>query len=178
MENLPAAVIVHRTKSRIRLRIAEKKRDGDYFSNVREEIRRQPGVDSVESNALTGSLLIQGKIIDPDALIQTAVKQELFQVRTTPVCAGPLAVEVRRPLGCVDRLLTGFSSGWADLPSLVFLGLLVHGIIEIARGNFQKPPWYTAFWYAFGVYSRSLTEQINVVPAHETQDPNLSNQTE
>jgi hypothetical protein len=46
-----------------------------------------------------------------------------------------------------------------DLPGMVFLSALLIGLYELARGNFRPPPWYTAFWYAFGVYSKSLMDR-------------------
>ena len=42
-----------------------------------------------------------------------------------------------------------------DLPGLAFLGLVVSGIYQIARGNFTAPAWYTAFWYALGIFGKS-----------------------
>jgi hypothetical protein len=39
------------------------------------------------------------------------------------------------------------------------MGLLGTGIYQIVRGNFGAPPWYTAFWYAFGVFTKSLIDK-------------------
>jgi hypothetical protein len=52
-----------------------------------------------------------------------------------------------------------FTGGWLDLPGMAFLLLLGIGIYQIRRGNIGLPPWYTAFWYAFGVYTKSLVEK-------------------
>ena len=39
-----------------------------------------------------------------------------------------------------------------DLAGILLLFLLIAGMTEILRGKIQMPPWYTAFWYAFGIY--------------------------
>ncbi len=44
------------------------------------------------------------------------------------------------------------------IPSLIFLSLLISGIWQIARGNFAMPAWYTAFYYALGVFARAQVE--------------------
>ena len=53
------------------------------------------------------------------------------------------------------KKLTG---GEVDIPSLIFLSLLISGIWQIARGNFAMPAWYTAFYYALGVFARAQVE--------------------
>ena len=37
--------------------------------------------------------------------------------------------------------------------------LLALGIYQISRGNFMAPAWYTAFWYAFGVLTKTLIDR-------------------
>ncbi len=44
-----------------------------------------------------------------------------------------------------DKDLKKISGGELDIPSLVFLSLLISGIWQIARGNLGMPAWYTAF---------------------------------
>jgi len=35
------------------------------------------------------------------------------------------------------------------------------------RGNFGIPPWYTAFWYSFGVYTKQIAGGLREDPAAE-----------
>ena len=44
------------------------------------------------------------------------------------------------------------TTGEMDLAGILLLFLLIAGMTEILRGKIQMPPWYTAFWYAFGIY--------------------------
>jgi hypothetical protein len=46
-----------------------------------------------------------------------------------------------------------------DLTSALFAALVIFGISELIRGHWKTPPWYTAFWYAFGGYSKVLLDQ-------------------
>jgi hypothetical protein len=47
-----------------------------------------------------------------------------------------------------------------DLPGMIFLSLLAVGLWELAIGNFKRPPWYTAFWYAFGLFSKAIFDEL------------------
>ena len=55
----------------------------------------------------------------------------------------------------MSQSLRRFSSGELDLAVMVFIALLGVGVYQIARGNFGAPPWYTAFWYALGVLTKT-----------------------
>ena len=53
-----SAFVVHELFGRLRLRIPEKRKDGAYFAELAERLSECPGVTRVESNALTGSVLL------------------------------------------------------------------------------------------------------------------------
>ena len=53
-----------------------------------------------------------------------------------------------------DRVREVTGEGF-DLPGLALLALVVSGVYQIARGNFTAPAWYTAFWYALGLFGKS-----------------------
>jgi len=42
---------------------------------------------------------------------------------------------------------------------MAILSLLGLGLYQILRGNFRAPPWYTAFWYALGIFTKSLSDK-------------------
>jgi hypothetical protein len=56
------------------------------------------------------------------------------------------------------KKLTG---GEIDIPSLVFVSLLISGIWQIARGNLAMPAWYTAFYYALGVFTSAKVDEFD-----------------
>jgi hypothetical protein len=55
----PAAYIAHHIPGRIRIRIPAAKRNSQLLSQVGEKLAKVSGVESVESSALTGSVLIR-----------------------------------------------------------------------------------------------------------------------
>ena len=57
------------------------------------------------------------------------------------------------PVKAADRKLLDLTGGTVDLPSGIFLALVFTGVYQIVRGQFRTPPWYTVFWYAFGLLS-------------------------
>ena len=48
-----------------------------------------------------------------------------------------------------------------DIPTLVFLSLLISGIWQIARGSVAMPAWYTAFYYALGIFTRAQVDDLD-----------------
>ncbi|MGD8664119.1 MAG: hypothetical protein PVH37_29600, partial [Desulfobacterales bacterium] len=55
-------------------------------------------------------------------------------------------------LGDLNNSIRRLTSGDIDLVGTLLLVLLISGLTELIRGNLRMPPWYTAFWYAFGLY--------------------------
>jgi hypothetical protein len=37
--------------------------------------------------------------------------------------------------------------------------LVITGVYQILRGQFRTPPWYTAFWYAFGLLTMFVVKK-------------------
>jgi hypothetical protein len=65
---LPSAVISHQTSNRVRIKITSRKGDVDYFSNLSSGLEKEFDFKSIQSNALTGSILIQSPDLDLDAI--------------------------------------------------------------------------------------------------------------
>jgi hypothetical protein len=63
------------------------------------------------------------------------------------------------PAKAVDRKLLDLTGGTLDLPSGLFLALVITGVYQILRGQFRTPPWYTAFWYAFGLLTMFVVKK-------------------
>jgi hypothetical protein len=64
-----------------------------------------------------------------------------------------------QPVAGLDRSLRAVTGGKVDIPSAVFLALLCSGLYQLMRGRISAPPWYTAFWYAFGLVSMYVIEK-------------------
>jgi hypothetical protein len=154
----PEAHIVHRTPERLRIRIDEKKGDLSYFSTLKDKFSRYRSFENITENHLTGSLLFVEKRIDADAIFEFAESNHLFDLRNTLEETQPLSQRVVQPIRKFDSRLNRFTKGEIDLSGFIFMILLVSGIFQIARGNFAAPPWYTAFWYALGIFTKSISD--------------------
>jgi len=155
--NLPAAVVVHSTSERQRIRIPACRGDLAYFGKIRDAARKAP-IESIRANTLTGSILFQGRNATAEAVARFGSENGLFDIRPA-LPAAPLTKRIAAPLAAVDRGLRQVSAGQIDLPGTLFILLLFVALYEIARGRFRTPPWYTAFWYAFGLFTKTLIDR-------------------
>jgi hypothetical protein len=158
---LPQATISHRTAERLRIKIPSRKGDGAFFSTVKQSLDRDLKYGLVQINALTGSVLITESGVDLETLAERASRGGLFALEHRPAPVQPLGRTVFTPLLELNRKISGFTEGAVDFPGLVFLALCAFGIYEILRGNVRPPPWYTAFWYAFGIFTKSMVDRTH-----------------
>jgi hypothetical protein len=154
---LPEGRIVHRIAGRMRVKVPSRKGDPAYFATVEETLRSLKGVEGVQADPLTGGILILHSI-DAGAIVDYAAQKALFLAKEEEP-ANPRDTALHEVLGApfvsLSRQIKGFTGNAADLSGLVVLALLSVGVYQIARGNFGAPAWYTAFWYALGIFVKS-----------------------
>lgn len=155
----PEALIVHKTDDRLRIRIPSKKGNTSYFEDVSSAFSGSGGFERMTANAATGSLLFTGEGIDAKAIAALAGKKSLFRLESHDHKEKPVAYHIAEPIGQLSAFLSKCTVGQLDMPTIAFLALLGVGIRQIVTGNFRSPPWYTAFWYAFGVFSKSIADK-------------------
>jgi Heavy metal associated domain 2 len=156
---VPFAQIAHCTTHRLRLKIARRRGDQTYFSNLTSRLTQAFAACTVQANSMTGSIVINGDAVDAQAISDFGSRQALFQVQPSGSESHPMALSFIAPLQTVNRKVKAATSNRLDLPGAFFIALILFGIIEIVRGNWKSPPWYTVFWYAFGLYSKTLFDQ-------------------
>jgi hypothetical protein len=156
---LPEAHASHQTAERLRLKIPSQRGSLPYFKRVLETLSRLKNMDRVEVNAQTGSVLLVKDDLDLADLAEYAKNQKLFTVITVKKASVPISQRLMQPLGKISRSVHKFSGGEIDLASMAFLSLLGVGVYQLIRGNLRAPPWYTAFWYALGLFTKSLVEK-------------------
>jgi hypothetical protein len=167
---LPQASIVHHIKGRrLRLKIPSKKRDDGYFSELHKRLKSLKAFKQIEFNALTGSVLLIGDHPDIQEIAEFAAQKKLFQLETAAVPAVPLTQKITKPITQFSSWIRRFTHGDLELADVLFLGLMTFGIIEIIRGNFKSPPWYTAFWYAFGIFTKAIIDRTDVGHVRQTK---------
>ncbi len=150
-----AAYIVHRMPGRFRIRVPSKKGDSVYFSAVRDALSSLDGVEGVTVSPSTGSILVHGRVSQED-VIEQARSQGLFVLKEGPATETTTFHDaVAGQFSGLNERVKNFTGASFDLPALAFVGLVGAGIYQIARGNFTGPAWYTAFWYALGIFGKS-----------------------
>jgi hypothetical protein len=157
MPEVPEAFIAHHSPNRLRIRIPDRRGDSAFFASVQEACARKGG--RPEASPETASLLFVGEAAAVQAVADLGREQGLFELRTGTPSHRPIMHEAVKPVAGLNRSIQQVTGGRIDLPSGIFLMLLGFGIYEILRGRFSTPPWYTAFWYAFGLVSMYVIEK-------------------
>jgi hypothetical protein len=155
---IPEAHASHRMPCRLRVKIPSKKGDVSYFSALAERLSECPAVQEIRVNPRIGSALILHKG-DAKTVSEFAKEHDVFHLKRAKRAQKTLFAEVAHTFGGYNRNLRKWTDGELDIQSLVFLSLVVSGIWEIARGNLTMPAWYTAFYYALGVFTRSQVDE-------------------
>lgn len=156
----PEARIVHQSEGRVRLRVTSMRGRPDYFAAVAGGFG--PGGDLVlaEFNPVSGSMLFTGPGAVAADIAAAAADAGLFTLDLAPQPPVPLAKRVAQPIRGIDRTIRRHSEGALDLPGAFFILMFFFGFYELSVGNFRRPPWYTLFWYAFGVFSKSVADHV------------------
>jgi hypothetical protein len=161
---LPEAHIGHRAPERLRIKIPSKKGKPSYFSGLSDVFSRDKRFVKLEVNDLTGSVLFLGKDIDIDAIAEYGEANQLFKLDRVHPYPVPVSRKVVSPVGKLSNYFHTLTGGEVDLQGMAFLTLMGVGLYQIIRGNFRAPPWYTAFWYALGMFTKSLSDKDDKGP--------------
>jgi hypothetical protein len=155
------AYATHRTPKRLRLKVPTRKKDAAYFSLIQEELLDLEGVEKVEVNPTTGSILI---IKDPnentvDTYTRTTRFFDFAEGQEQPHTPMETIAASFHPL---DMRLRQLSGGELDLRNIVSLSLLGMAGYQLAIGDFGLPPWYHAIWFAhmLHIYRRDGVKTI------------------
>lgn len=154
MHNLPDAFLSHRISGRARLKIPSKKGDFHYFKSLKEQMPECSGIETVEVNPVSGSVLIV-HTSDIEQIAEYARSRNIFDLKNNRPDPVNLRHTVSKTFKDINGKIKGITGGDMDIASAAFLTLLGLGIYQISRGNFAAPAWYTAFWYALNIFLKS-----------------------
>jgi hypothetical protein len=156
---IPHAHVSHGMPCRLRIKVPSKKGDLSYFAEVQEQLSACPGVQDVTVSPYTGGAVILYDC-DERTVAEYAREKGLFTLgHPARLKKKTLFDHVADTFGTYNKSLKKLTDGQVDVPSLVFLSLVISGIYQIARGNLSSPAWYTAFYYAVGVFSRARVDE-------------------
>jgi hypothetical protein len=152
----PDAEIVHSSRTRLRIRILSRRGDSAYFLAMAERFAACEGIENIEVNPRTASLLFFHES-DAARITEYAASQGIFHVAAAslPREHPSLYEGVTASFNTVDDKIKEFTKNELDLSSMTFLALVGAGIYKIAKGDFSAPAWYTAFWYGLNLFLKS-----------------------
>lgn len=161
---VPVGRITHKMPGRLRVKVLPRKSDRDYFTSLAGELLKVPGVSNVETNPLTGSVLILHET-EPRKIIDYANENGLFRIllennhgNSGAASQNPrrLTLRIADVFRQTDSKMLEATGGQIDIGGAAFLALVGVGVYQIARGNFMALPWYAAFWYALNIFLKAL----------------------
>jgi hypothetical protein len=145
----------HASKGRLRLKIPSKKRDQAFFDDLQRSLTTLPGLDKIEANPLSGSLLIVHTKLPDELAAWVKNLAGLSSRKNKPGKPNSIVQMVSGTFQQVNKQVQGFTRGELDVPTLSFMALLAIGIYQISRKNLTAPAWYTAFWYALNIFLKA-----------------------
>ncbi len=156
--DLPSGRCVHCIQGRVRVRIPGKRSDAAYFQKVEATLSKRFPRAEIQVNPITASVLCQGDRCTLRAVADAAKETKLFELAAPQEQVVPPAKRIQRSFQGANAAVRQASGNELDLPTLLFFSLVGTAVYQIARGNFGLPPWYTAFWYAFGLFTKWLLD--------------------
>jgi hypothetical protein len=152
----PDATVVHHIAGRTRFRIHAARGNREYFSRLGDHLAKCPGVESIMTNVVTGSVLVLHDAAEPDVLAAYARTFELFEVKDEAVRAveggRPSAAVLTRRIERIDQWVRAETGEATDLRSVALTSLIAAAIWQLLRGN-TLPAAGTLVWYALSLAS-------------------------
>jgi hypothetical protein len=150
------AYMSHMSSGRLRVKIPSKKGDETFFSEMKAWLSGIPGMERVEANSLTGSVLMVHSI-DQETIVDFMKANNLNLPRAGlhSTHSSGFHREATDAFSTLDKRVKSFIGEGVNIGALAFLALVGAGTYQIAKGNFAAIPWYTAFWYALNIFLKS-----------------------
>ncbi len=157
VDNPVEGYIAHQSPGRLRIKFPAQKGDEGFFGNLGRMLLSGPGVQKVEANPLTGSVLLLHES-NSDSIIEFAREKEMFRVARAEKEESPGTVfheSLTSSFAELNERVKSAMGGQIDLWGTTSLFLIAAGIYQVVRGNFTAIPWYTALYYGSNILLKS-----------------------
>jgi hypothetical protein len=164
--------VIHAIPGRIRLKVPELKDNPVLAEAVQERLSSVPAVGRVETNPVTGSVLVVYDVDEVASLDSIHALSEVLTPLFPTLDAGQIHARLSRPPAngsrsqapsSLDKRISGlFGSlnvgvekvtGGTDLKVLLPVALFCLGIRGlVASEKLSFPAWYDFLWFAFGTF--------------------------
>lgn len=157
---LPEAYISHMISGRLRIKIPSKKGDMHYFGDMYKQFSACEGIEKVEVNSLTGSILLI-HAVDVSRIADFSKQNNLFSIKDTRLFGKQTYIsrKLSDTFQDFNHKVIVSTKGFANIPDLIVLTLIGLSIFQMSQGNFIAPAWYTALWYAMNIFLKSQSKQ-------------------
>lgn len=154
------ARVVHAIQGRVRLKVPELRTNAALAQRVGDRFSAVPGVRRVDTNPVTGSLLVEYDPAGLDLAEALRALEELSGALGGTVLdgdgLGALKTWISSPSNGVGAASpsapgAGPRSG-AGVRSLLPLSLAALGVGRLLSGNVAPPQWYDLLWFAFSAH--------------------------
>lgn len=135
----PDAIVVHRLPGRLRLRLTELRNDPEALANVAAKLRATPGIQAVEANAVTGSLLLRYEGLEAEIMPAAASAGGFRIVTDGEREATDMRGRLDEGMRNLSRGLQTVTGGEMDLNGLLVVGLTILAIQQAIEGNVMVP---------------------------------------
>jgi hypothetical protein len=158
---LPDAYLSHAIAGRLRVKIPSRKGNSRYFDDIFTQMSAYEGISRVVVNALTGSVLVI-HTLDSRKIAAYAERHNLFRLEDVKPIEKQTYIsrKVSETFRDVNSRVIASTKGFANVPDLVLLTLVGLSVIQISRGNFTAPAWYTALWYALNIFLKAQAKEV------------------
>ncbi len=158
---LPDAYVSHVIPGRLRVKIPSKKGDARYFDDVHKQMSGYEGIARVVVNALTASVLVIHEL-NSRKIAAYAEQGNLFRIEDVKPFEKQTYIsrKVSETFRDVNSRVIVSTKGFANVPDLALLTLVGLSVIQISRGNFTAPAWYTALWYALNIFLKAQAKEV------------------
>ena len=142
------AYLAHTAPGRCRFKIPSKRRDAGYFQALRDTLLDTSGVEQVEVNPLTASVLVfydaeQVNLNELTAHLQTANQ---FELTNRPIDTQTVWEKAVDGVDTIDQQLKEITTGQIDFKSLLFIVLVMMTVRQLQQGAVFAPA-ITLIWY-------------------------------
>ncbi len=145
--SIAVAHIVHSLPGRTRLKVPDRRGEPGYFNRLSERLSQCAGVVRVETNARTGSLLLE-HTIPLAAIAAFAQSQQLFTLGPPEPLQRDITQSTQAGLRWLNRQFAQASEGLLNVRVALIIGLAGLIIIQVARGQILMPAtnllWFLA----------------------------------
>lgn len=156
----------------MRLRIKEKRRDPQYFDEVRRQLDTLSGIDEVRINSNTGTILLLHRQQSYFQLEAQLRQLNLFDIIDGPEPVPSALAPVSEGISMIDKAIAGGTGGSVDLRALAYIALVGFTVRQIMRGQVLGPA-LPMLWQAMSLVDRFSGWKKDTSPdaAHEGELP-------